>query len=261
VVMENIFKKIEHGMSPRQAGEEGSTEIYFAIISTTITLAVVFIPVIFLQGITGALFREFGLVVAASVLVSAFVSLTLTPMMSTRILRKEIDDGWLMRVTEPFFVWLNDGYRKGLAAVLHRPLIGIVAIVAAVAAIVVVGGSLKSELAPMEDRSGITMMVTGPEGYTYDRMDAFMDTLSTTIMRTVPERRMVLTVTSPTFMSGGSNGGFARLFLSDADRRRADEDRARRHRSTRDRDPGANDLHRTACRIAGTVRDPHGRAR
>lgn len=219
VVMENIFKKIEHGMSPRQAGEEGSTEIYFAIISTTITLAVVFIPVIFLQGITGALFREFGLVVAASVLVSAFVSLTLTPMMSTRILRKEIDDGWLMRVTEPFFVWLNDGYRKGLAAVLHRPLIGIVSIAGAVAAIVVVGGSLKSELAPMEDRSGITMMVTGPEGYTYDRMDTFMDTLSSTIMRTVPERRMVLTVTSPTFMTGGSNGGFARLFLSDPETR------------------------------------------
>ena len=219
VVMENIFKKIEHGMDPRKAGEEGSTEIYFAIISTTITLAVVFIPVIFLSGITGALFREFGLVVATSVLVSAFVSLTLTPMMSTRILRRSLDEGWLVRTTEPFFVWLNNGYRRGLAVVLQRRIIAVMAIVVAIVGSVMLGRTLKNELAPLEDRSAMTMMVTGPEGYSYDRMDAVMDTLATSIMRAVPERKMVLTVTSPFFMSGGSNAGFSRLFLTDAESR------------------------------------------
>ncbi|MBU3742834.1 MAG: efflux RND transporter permease subunit, partial [Candidatus Kapabacteria bacterium] len=220
VVMENIFKKIEHGMEPREAGETGSTEIYFAIISTTITLAVVFIPVIFLSGITGALFREFGLVVATSVLVSAFVSLTLTPMMSTRILRRSLDESWLVRVTEPFFVWLNNGYRNGLSFVLRHRSIATASILVAIVGIVVIGGSLKNELAPLEDRSAMTMMVTGPEGYSYDRMDAVMDTLASTMMRTVPERSMVLTVTSPFFMSGGSNAGFSRLFLTDPETRK-----------------------------------------
>lgn len=219
VVMENIFKKIEQGTDPRTAGEEGSTEIYFAIISTTITLAVVFIPVIFLSGITGALFREFGLVVATSVLVSAFVSLTLTPMMSTRMLRRTNDETWLVRVTEPFFVWLNNGYRNGLSFVLRHRSIASASILVAIVGIVIIGGSLKNELAPLEDRSAMTMMVTGPEGYSYDRMDAVMDTLASTMMRTVPERSMVLTVTSPFFMSGGSNAGFSRLFLTDPETR------------------------------------------
>lgn len=219
VMMENIFKRIEHGELPREAGEKGSSEITFAIISTTITLAVVFLPVIFLQGITGRLFREFGLVVASSVLVSAFVSLTLTPMMSTRLLRKE-DENLLVRVTEPFFQWLTSTYGTSVRVVIDRPLIAIAGILVAIALLFGLGATLKSELAPLEDRSVITMNLTAPEGTTYDRMNVIMDSTQQRISNVVPEKKLVLTITSPFFFSGGSNSGFSRIILSEPEQRK-----------------------------------------
>lgn len=228
VMMENIYKRIEDGESPAEAGEKGSTEISFAIISTTVTLVVVFIPIIFLQGLSGRLFREFGVVVAASVAVSAFVSLTLTPMMSTRLLRRTETSGWLMRVTEPVFLWMNDVYARGLGIFVRRPLLGVALMLATVAGLYGISSFLKSELPPLEDKSLITMNVTAPEGYTYDRMDMFMDTVTALVTRAVPEKHLVLTVTSPSFFGGGANSGFARLILKDPeDRTRSQQDIAK----------------------------------
>jgi multidrug efflux pump len=222
VMMENIFKRIENGEDPRSAGEKGASEITFAIISTTITLAMVFLPVIFLQGITGRLFREFGLVVASSVLISALVSLTLTPMMSTAILRHTPQQGWLIRVTEPFFVWLTSAYSRSVEAIVRRPLRAAFAMLVSVVALFGIGGMLKSELAPLEDRSVMSMNLTAPEGTTYDRMNVIIDSLQQRIQRAVPERKLLITVTSPFFLSGGSNAGFARLILVDPqDRKRS----------------------------------------
>lgn len=215
VVMENIFRRIEDGESPREAGERGSTEITFAIVSTTITLAVVFLPIIFLPGLTGRLFREFGLVVSATVLVSAFVSLTLTPMMSSRLLRHQDGTSWIVRVTEPFFVWLNRIYESSLRSLMRRPALALLIMAGALAVLVTLFGVLKSELAPLEDRSLLTMNVTAPEGTTFDRMSVIMDTLQARISHAVPENRLVLTVTSPTFFGGGSNNGFSRIMLTD----------------------------------------------
>jgi multidrug efflux pump len=220
VMMENIYKRIEGGEDPRSAGEKGASEITFAIISTTITLALVFLPVIFLQGITGRLFREFGLVVATSVLISALVSLTLTPMMSTVILRRTGDEGLLHRLTEPFFVWLTSTYERSVATIIRRPLRAVVIMVFSVAALFGIGSQLKNELAPLEDRSVMSMNITGPEGTTYDRMNVIIDTLRQRIERAVPERKFVLTVTSPFFLSGGSNAGFVRLILVDPEERK-----------------------------------------
>ncbi len=215
VVMENIFRRIEDGESPREAGERGSTEITFAIVSTTITLAVVFLPIIFLPGLTGRLFREFGLVVSATVLVSAFVSLTLTPMMSSRLLRHQDGTSWIVRVTEPFFVWLNRIYESSLRSLMRRPALALFIMAGALAVLVTLFGVLKSELAPLEDRSLLTMNVTAPEGTTFDRMSVIMDTLQARISHAVPENQLVLTVTSPTFFGGGSNNGFSRIMLTD----------------------------------------------
>lgn len=215
VVMENIFRRIEDGESPREAGERGSTEITFAIVSTTITLAVVFLPIIFLPGLTGRLFREFGLVVSATVLVSAFVSLTLTPMMSSRLLRHQDGTSWVVRVTEPFFVWLNRIYESSLRSLMRRPALALFIMAGALAVLVTLFGVLKSELAPLEDRSLLTMNVTAPEGTTFDRMSVIMDTLQSRISHAVPENQLVLTVTSPTFFGGGSNNGFSRIMLTD----------------------------------------------
>ncbi|MBK7578123.1 MAG: efflux RND transporter permease subunit [Ignavibacteria bacterium] len=220
VMMENIYKRIENGENAREAGEKGSTEITFAIISTTITLAVVFLPVIFLSGITGALFREFGLVVASSVVISAIVSLTLTPMMSTRLLHKEEHANLMVRLTEPVFTWMTNVYARTVQVVVDRPLIAIAAVIVSAASIVLIGGTLKTELAPLEDRGQITMNMTAPEGTTFDRMNIIVDSMQQRLTQLIPERKFLLTVTSPSFFSGGSNSAFARIFLIDADQRK-----------------------------------------
>lgn len=112
VVTENIYKKMEGGMDKWKAAKEGSKEIYFAVIATSITLAVVFLPIIFLQGFTGRLFREFGIVVAGAVLISAFVSLTLTPVLNVYLSKKTHSHSWFYIKTEPFFTGMENGYRR-----------------------------------------------------------------------------------------------------------------------------------------------------
>ena len=215
VVMENIYKRIERGEEPTEAGNKGSTEIYFAIISTTVTLVAVFIPIIFLQGLTGRLFREFGFVVATSIIVSAFVSLTLTPMMSTRILRKHDEDGWLQRVTEPFFAGLNKAYDRSVRYAVDHAWIALGFMLGAGVIIWLIGRGLPSEVAPLEDRSNLRIVVVAPEGYTYERMDNFLDQFRATVEDLVPEKDVLFTVTSPSFIGSGTNSGFGRLQLID----------------------------------------------
>lgn len=116
VVLENIYTRIEKGENPKAAAEKGTEEIFFAVIATTVALAAVFLPVIFLTGTTGRLFREFGIVVAGSVIISSFVALTMTPMLSSRLLKKRDKHSWFYNKTEPFYVWLNDKYNLALAS-------------------------------------------------------------------------------------------------------------------------------------------------
>lgn len=170
VVLENIYKKIEEGMSPLQAAFAGSKEIYFAVISTTITLAAVFIPIIFMGGISGQLFKEFAIVVSGSVLVSAFVALTLSPMLSAYLLKKSNNDGVLYRLTEPFFVKLNDGYATLLTAFMKRRWLAWVFLFSTGGLIYYLGTKLPSELAPLEDRSNLMLIGIAPEGVSYDFM-------------------------------------------------------------------------------------------
>lgn len=118
VVTENIFSKFERGMPIKQAAIEGSKEIFFAVISTSITLAIVFLPVIFLQGFVGRLFREFGVTLAAAVLISALVSLTITPVLNVVLSRKKVGHGKFYNKTEPFFTGMENGYERWLNAFL-----------------------------------------------------------------------------------------------------------------------------------------------
>jgi multidrug efflux pump len=145
VVLENIYKKVEEGMSPVQAAFKGSKEIYFAVISTTITLAAVFMPIIFMGGISGQLFKEFAIVVSGSVLVSAFVALTLSPMLSAYLLKKQEKHNWLYRKTEPLFVGLNNGYAKALAAFMKKRWLAWVFLAATASIIYAIGNKLPSE--------------------------------------------------------------------------------------------------------------------
>ncbi|WP_132055473.1 efflux RND transporter permease subunit [Pseudocnuella soli] len=227
VVTENIYKKMEQGMNKWQAAREGSKEIYFAVIATSITLAVVFLPIIFLQGFVGRLFREFGIVVAGAVLISAFVSLTLTPVLNVKMTRKGVHKhSWFYNKTEPFFRWMEDSYRTALEGFMKIRWMAWVIVAICGGIIFFIGRGIPSELAPMEDRSQFRLQVTAPEGTSFDAMDQYIDRLTGLMQDSVPERASLLSVTSPGFSGAGSaNSGFVRVMLVDpAERERSQKE-------------------------------------
>jgi multidrug efflux pump len=220
VVTENIFKKMEEGMNKYQAAREGSKEIYFAVIATSITLAIIFLPIIFLQGFVGRLFREFGIVVAGAVLISAVVSLTLTPVLNVKLTRDVHKHGWFYHKTEPFFQWMERSYFNSLKRFMRVRWIAWVIVVGCFGIIYFIGGSLQSELAPMEDRSQFRLQVTAPEGTSYDYMETYIDRLTQLVMDSVPEAKTVLSIVAPGFSgSGATNTGMVRTTLTDPEQR------------------------------------------
>jgi len=214
VVTENIFKKVEEGMSPIQAAIKGSNEIFFAVISISITLAAVFLPVIFLEGFVGRLFREFGVVIGAAVLISAFVSLTLTPMLNAYLMKggEQKRSKFYMR-TERYFEMMNAGYADSLKSFLSMKWLSFATVLACFALIYFFYQLLPKETAPYDDRSYISLRATAPEGVSYDYMDRFMTDLTMLINDSVPEKKVSLVITSPGFGSASSNSGFVRLGL------------------------------------------------
>jgi hydrophobe/amphiphile efflux-1 (HAE1) family protein len=230
VVIENIYAKIEKGMPPLQAGMQGSAEIFFAIIATTVALATVFLPVIFLEGITGRLFREFGVVLAGSVIISSFVALTLTPMLATRILKKREKQNWFYNKTEPFFTWLGNVYADSLAAFLQKKWWALIIILISVAFILGLGRMIPSELAPLEDRSGMMAFGTAPEGSTFEFMESYVQELIEVVQREVPEIYSLVTITSPGFGAASSvNSAFARIRLVEPDKRNRSQQEIANH--------------------------------
>ena len=175
VVTENIYVKIEKGMTPRQAGIEGSREIFFAVVSTTVTLIAVFIPIVFMDGMTGRLFKEFSIVIAGAVTISSFVALTFTPMLATKLLKRREKKNWLYRKTEPFFDWLNNIYSRSLKGFINRKWIALPITIVLLAMIGYYWNKIPSELSPLEDRSQITINVRGPEGATFEFVRDFSD--------------------------------------------------------------------------------------
>ena len=217
VVTENIFKKLEEGYSPIQAAIIGSNEIFGAVISISVTLAAVFLPVIFLEGFVGRLFREFGVVLGAAVLISAFVSLTLTPMLNAYLMKADQKKTKFYNLTEPYFQKLNSGYADSLNNFLKNrwlafPLIGI-----CIGLIALFWVVIQKETAPYDDRGSVNISVTAPEGASYDYTDNFILKLTEMVEDSIPEKRINLTVTSPGFTgSGAANTGFMRIRLTDA---------------------------------------------
>ncbi|MDD2792838.1 MAG: efflux RND transporter permease subunit, partial [Sediminibacterium sp.] len=202
-----------------KAALEGSKEIFFAVISTSITLAVVFLPVIFLQGFVGSLFREFGIVVASAVLISAFVSLTITPVLNVVLNRKNAGHGKFYEMTEPFFSGMESGYRKLLTAFLRVRWMAWVIIVVCLLGIIYIGKDLQSELAPLEDRSSVRFQMTGPEGSSYQYMVETGDKLLAYLMDSIPEKSFVFAAVPGFGGSAGVNSGNARIKLVDPDQR------------------------------------------
>ena len=193
VMTENIYIRIERGMSPREAGIEGSKEIFFAVISTTITLLAVFFPIVFMEGTTGRLFREFSIVVSGSVIISSFAALTFTPMLATKLLKRREEKNWFYRKTEPFFDGLNKGYSKLLDMFLHKRIWAWIITAVTLVVIFYLWSSIPSEMAPLEDRSRITIRTTGPEGVTYEYMRDYAEDITATADSIMPDAEAVTT--------------------------------------------------------------------
>ena len=221
VVTENIFKKVEEGMSPIEAAIKGSNEIFFAVISISITLAAVFLPVIFLEGFVGRLFREFGVVIGAAVLVSAFVSLTLTPMLNAYLMKSgEQKKSKFYNYSEPFFQKLNSGYAEALKSFMKKKWISFPILIACFGLIYLFFNILQKETAPYDDRSSIIITTTTAEGSSYEYTERFMQELSKVIDDSVPEKKVCLVITAPGFSSSATNSGRIRIALVDPDKRK-----------------------------------------
>lgn len=226
VVAENIYKKMEAGLDKRKAAKEGSEEIYFAVIATSITLAVIFLPIVFLQGFTGRLFREFGIVVAGAVLISCFVSLTLTPILNVYLSRKDATKKTKFYLrTEPFFAGMEHKYKRALEWTMKKRWLAVGGVLACFAAIYFLGTALQSELAPLEDRSRFRLSMTAPEGTSYDAMDNYANQVGQFVLDSVPEHQTVLTIVAPGFSgSGAVNSANGNIRISNPDERNRSQD-------------------------------------
>ncbi|WP_281310385.1 efflux RND transporter permease subunit [Flavobacterium flavigenum] len=220
VVTENIFKKVEEGMSPIEAAIKGSNEIFYAVISISVTLAAVFLPVIFLEGFVGRLFREFGVVIGSAVLISAFVSLTLTPMLNAYLMKggEQKKSKFYMK-TEPFFEKMNSTYAESLSKFMDRKWISFPILIVCFGIIYLFFTILPKETAPLDDRSSVVMRMTTPEGSSYEYTDRFMQEISKLVDDSIPEKKVSLVITSPGFGSSSVNSGFIRLSLKQPDER------------------------------------------
>lgn len=221
VVLENIYTRIEKGENPDKAAEKGAEEIFFAVIATTVALAAVFLPVIFLTGTTGRLFREFGIVVAGAVIISSFVALTMTPMLSSKLLKRREKQNAFYNFTEPFFVWLNEKYNVALEKFMKVRWLAFVIIVLMGFGIYQLFNVIPTELSPIEDRGEMRVNLTGPEGATFGYMDNVLDEMLLDFLDKIPEeeRAGIITVTSPGFGTASTNSGFLRLILKESSER------------------------------------------
>ena len=213
VVTENIYKKVEEGMSPIMAAMKGANEIFFAVISISVTLAAVFLPVMFMDGFVGQLFREFGVVIAAAVLISAFVSLSLTPMLNAYLMRSGAKHSRFYTITEPYFVKMTTGYAQSLRRFMQVKWLSFPILAICFALIAWFWVHLPKETAPYEDRSMVRANITGPEGSTFEYMDRFMLEMIQLVNDSVPEKAVNMVNTSPGWGSGGANSGRMRIGL------------------------------------------------
>ena len=208
VMTENIYIRIERGMKPFDAGIEGAKEIFFAVISTTITLVAVFLPIVFMEGTSGRLFREFSFVVAGSVIISSFAALTFTPMLATKLLVHREKQSWFYRKTEPFFEGMNRLYERSLNAFLKKRVIAIPFTLVTLAIIGILWSTIPAEMAPLEDRSKINITTRATEGASYEYIRDYTEDISRLTDSIIPDAEAITARVS-------SGSGYVSVTLKD----------------------------------------------
>ncbi len=208
VVVENIYQRVERGMAPKQAAEAGAKEIFFAVLSTTITLVAIFFPIIFLEGMTGRLFREFSIVISGAVIISSFVALSFVPMLSSKLLKKQQKPNRIYLQTEGFFRGMNNLYSNMLKTFLRSKWLIYPIVAGALILIAVFWRIIPAEMAPLEDRSQITVRTSAPEGATFEFIRDYTETISDIADSVAWERESNVTI-----IRGGF--GMTRIILPD----------------------------------------------
>jgi multidrug efflux pump len=228
VVLENIHRRIEQGEPPLLASVYGARQIGFAVVATTLVLAAVFVPLSFMPGGIGRLFREFGITVATAVVFSGLVALTLAPMMCSKLLKPVESEGLLVRLTEPVFQGMNAAYRWTLRAALAAPLIVAAGAAAMVGASAFLFRELPREFVPQEDRGGFIVIVNGPEGASFEWTDRYVRQIEGLLQPYVQDG-IVRRVTTNVAPSWGRPGDVRQAFIfvtlanwEDRDRRQQD---------------------------------------
>ena len=223
VVTENIQRRLDHGEPPLVAAERGARQVFFAVVATTVVLLAVFAPLLFLPGYVGRLFVELAAAIAAAVAFSAFLALTLSPMLASRILRPAKTGGWVARKVDRAMEALRNSYQNSLQALLGKRIavVGMVGLIVAVA-----GGAafmfltLPNELVPAEDRGRVQIRVQGPEGAGFDYTRNIMMGIEPILAeyKASGEASSFL-ISAPGFGGGSFNSGNGSLILSDWSKR------------------------------------------
>ena len=199
VVTENIFQKVEAGMDPEEASITGSKEIFFAVVSTTVTLVAIFFPIVFLEGMTGRLFREFSIVISGAVIISSFVALSFVPMLSSKLLKRKQKKNKFYDRTEVFFNGMNRFYDRVLRSFMHRKWIVLPILIGSAVLIVVLWRIIPAEMAPLEDRSQVMIRNSAPEGATFEFVRDYTDRIAAIADSVVPERESNIVFTRSGF--------------------------------------------------------------
>ncbi len=218
VVLENIHYRIEHGDTPLVAAFEGSRQVAFAVIATTAVVCAVFVPIMFLAGNTGLLFRELAAAMVGAVAFSGFIALTLTPMLCSKMLTREASSNRMTKWVDSRFERVSAAYDRALGRILDRPLlIGGVSF-AVVAGCIALATTLPSELAPLEDTGNLQVNVTAAEGTGYEQMVRYMEDLQERVLPMLddgPIRRMIVRAPGSWGTTEDYANGRMTIFLKD----------------------------------------------
>lgn len=223
VMLENIHRRIEEGDSPLKAAFLGAREVAFAVIATTLVLVAVFMPITFLEGDLGKLFKEFAVTMSAAVLFSSLVALTLTPMMCSKLLKPSSQDSWLVRKVDGIMTKVSNRYQLSLKSAMAHPILVSILVLVALGSSVYLVQKVPQEFAPQEDRGSLFLMVNGPQGASYEYIESYMNEVENRLMPLVETgdiKRLLIRAPRGFGRAADFSNGMAIIVLEDWGKRR-----------------------------------------